>query len=130
MGLPLLNAVGRTATDQLIKALGENEIRVEYRFYEKDFTQSTQGKTTRKAYKDLVRLWEDDDYFYVFPSGNQAFMIEKAGMTPSAELFREQMEKETGLSWNQSSRLLFMNIKSIALELKQVWNTRRKRRQR
>lgn len=118
LGFPLCNAFGKAGTDNLIKALGNHEIHVDYEFFEKDFTAATQGKMTRTPYQSLLRLWEDNEYFYIFPIKNQGFMIERSSILPSAESFREQLSRETDLHWNRSANLMLINIKSVIYELK------------
>lgn len=89
-----------SAVTQVQLEFTEQEIRVEQR--------------QRIAYKQLDRLVEDDEFFYLFANKQTAVMVDRRSLSPQEpEAFRAFVEGKTGKAFSRSVSLLSMNLHDL-----------------
>ena len=64
------------------------------------------------SYGEVDRLVEDEAYYYIFRSRQNAVMVPKEAVKP--EGFRQFLEEKTGRTWRQNTGLLLMDRKVLA----------------
>lgn len=73
--------------------------------------------TSKLRYDSIVRLIEDDAYFYLFISNTAAYMLPKNAPSikeqSQQEAWRTDLCRKTGLSFSRPFRLLRFNLKEL-----------------
>lgn len=73
----------------------------------------------RIPYGQVERLAEDDSYFYLFQSRQNAVMADKRQLSPaSPEEFKAFIEKQTGRQFARSVNLISMNLHDLIAMMK------------
>ena len=119
--------IGRWRCDQTIRVLGGRTMQVSYRFRETDFLTAAGKEESLCAYKDLICLLEDDQYYYLFPNEHQVYMMEKKSLKPKEDdRFRALLAKGSGQEWLRPLSFLTVNLKQIIYFVKTVNRKRKK----
>ncbi len=102
-----IDAPARNRAKKTIAALKGYEPKMKYSFETDAFTCTTVNEENRFPYTSLIRMSEDDRFFYLFPDRASAFLIEKASVTPGdAEKLKAFLEKKAGICFIRSISLL------------------------
>lgn len=121
IGIPLLGSMTKYRTDNVIKALGGKTLLVNYKFEKEEIFLTTKGQTNRIKYTDLTKLWEDNDYFYIFYGKYDTLMVPKKSLVPNnPDSFRDELSKVTGLSWYINSSIPLFNLKAFVNNAKRA----------
>lgn len=82
---------------------------MQYVFSDDGFTVSGEGSMSI-PYKKISRLIHDNDYCYIFMSGDSVCMMDKPD---NPEEFMKFVEGKTGQEWRRTKSLMAMNIDDI-----------------
>ena len=95
--------VPRRTARQILKSsqiLGE----VEYEFTDVRIRVRAGENETETLYRNICRLAEDKEYFYLFLNKGMAYTIAKNSLNPNdAEGFHDLLKQQTGLLWEKIS---------------------------
>lgn len=101
------DAPARNRAKKMIIALNGYEPKMKYNFEADDFLCITVNEENRFPYSAIIRMAEDDRFFYLFPDQASAFLIDKASVKPgSAEKLKEFLEKKAGICFIRSVSIL------------------------
>ena len=115
--LTSIHAPARIRADNDFKAVGAKDIPVSYFFGESDFLVEARGEETKKKYDEVILVFEDHEYLYIFTDKTSAFMIEKKSLKPNSNDFKLFLQSKTNTRWKYDS-IIFM-LSTINLLKKQ-----------
>lgn len=72
----------------------------------------------RLNYDEIIRLVEDDEYFYIFRKDKSAFMIDRKTAKPKADSLRELLSKKTQLNWTKPRSMAATSLITIIMDKK------------
>lgn len=100
--LTYINFIPRNDAEKLIKAYGGNYPTSHYAFDGAGFDIAAGAGANRIGFDNIVRLIDDDRYFYFFASPKVAYIVERASLKPSEpESFKAYCAKRVGLEWTE-----------------------------
>lgn len=109
---------------QVLRAMKGKMLRMTYGFNDADFTCTAGENTTSNRYDAVIRMVEDDRYFYLFQTAMQVCMIDKETLKPeNIGDFKVFLEKKVGLAWTKPVTFRSFSIAQMRFNKK---NTRRK----
>ena len=112
--LPSVRALERSGAQKAIRQLNGQPLKVTYDFQDHSFTCSSHKEHNEYAYSSIIRLLEDNHYFYMFPNTSQAYMINKSSLLPNQpEQFRMFIREQVGLQWTAPVSLATLNLRQI-----------------
>lgn len=120
-----LNQLPKHKAKKLIDSADGKLPKSSYTFEERSIRIKSTGASGSITYDQIVRLVEDDDYFYLFINRNAAYMIAKKSAEPSAKELRKFIAEHTELQWTANSPLWRMSVRDI---IGRVKSGRRKRK--
>lgn len=111
--LTSIRAPARIRADNNFRAVGEKEITVTYFFKDSTFCVSAQDEETIKNYNEIILIFEDSKYLYIFTDKTSAFMIDKAEVHPNLEDFKLFLQLKTSAKWKYDSILFMLSLKKL-----------------
>lgn len=108
-----LNQIPKHKARKLIGSADGKLPKSSYAFEEQHIRIKSTGASSTISYDQIVRLVEDDDYFYLFINRNAAYMVAKKSIEPNAKELRSFLAEHTGLQWTANRPLWKMNVRDI-----------------
>lgn len=84
-----------------------------YSFTLSGIQMEASGEITGISYSALIRLVEDDRYFYLYISKLSAYMIDKKTAQPDPNHVRKRIENGSGLRFTRVTTLLNFNLRTL-----------------
>lgn len=121
--ITLPGVLPKSDADRLIAAMQGNFSTSVYSFDDKGFDIVAGKDTNRLGYDNMIRLIEDDMYYFFFATPKLAYIVEKASVRPfGEEKFKSYVSRRVGLEWTKSRPWYRVSLRSLIDEKK---NTRK-----
>lgn len=112
--LPFVAKPGREAARQMIRQLNGVLPSMGYTFYASRMLCATGGKETAVLYSRLIRLTEDERYYYLFQDDHACYMVDKQTLRPrEEEQFRKDLEAACGLEFARVKGIFTMSLQDM-----------------
>ncbi len=122
--IPSANVLEKSQRDKAIERLHGKQIRVEYRFDEKNFSCFSGNEWQEYSYQSIIRLVEEKEFLYLFPNKAQAYMLDKSTLKKGeVERFKAFITNKVGLEWTKPVSLLTLSLKQLRFNRKNTRNT-------
>ena len=121
--LTLPGVVSKSDADKLIAAMDGSFGASKYSFDDKGFDIVAGNETNRLGYDNMIRLIEDESYFFFFAAPQLAYIVEKKTLNPhDTEKFKAYTSRRVGLEWTRSRPWYSVSVKGLISDRK---NTRK-----
>lgn len=112
--LTLPSVVSKNDADKLITAMDGRYSMSKYSFDDNEIDIAAGNESNRLGYDNMIRLVEDDSYFFFFAAPQLAYIVEKKSLDPNdTEKFKAYTSCRVGLEWTRSRPWYSMNVKAI-----------------
>lgn len=113
----------KSDADKLVKAMNGKFSTSVYSFDDKGFDIVAGKDTNRLGYDNMIRLIEDEYYFFFFATPKLAYVVEKLSIRPEGtEKFKSYVSRRVGLEWTKARPWYSVNVRAIVHDRK---NTRK-----
>lgn len=109
-----LDAPARQLGAQVVKSLKGKFPRMEYGFGEASVQLTGDTNVQSLGYNEIIRLYEDRDYFYLFIENRSAYMLDRSTVKPEQEGFKAFLQEKTGLNWTSRKSILNTSLKTLS----------------
>lgn len=114
-----LNSIPKNDADKLIKAFDGKFPTSVYRFDRDGFDISSGKDKNRIGFDNIIRLIEDDEYFYFFAAPQVAYVVDKSSLSPAdADGFMRLSSERTELEWTKARRWYSVKLSTLIKERK------------
>ena len=114
-----LNSIPKHDADKLIKAFDGKFPTSVYRFDRDGFDISSGKDKNRIGFDNIIRLIEDDEYFYFFAAPQVAYVVDKSSLSPAdADGFMRLASERTELEWTKARRWYSIKLSTLIKERK------------
>lgn len=112
--LTLPGVVSRSDADKLITAMDGKFAASKYSFDDKGVDIAAGNESNRLVYDNMIRLIEDDNYFFFFAVPQLAYIVEKKTIIPhDIEKFKAYTSRRVGLEWTRSRPWYSVKVKAM-----------------
>lgn len=114
-----LNSIPKNDADKLIKAFDGKFPTSVYSFDNDGFDISSGKDRNRIGFDNIIRLIEDDAYFYFFAAPQVAYVVDKTSLSPAdSDGFKQLASKQTELEWTQARLWYSVKLSTLIKERK------------
>lgn len=114
-----LNSIPKNDADKLIKAFDGKFPTSVYSFDRDGFDISSGKDKNRIGFDNIIRLIEDDEYFYFFAAPQVAYVVDKSSLSPAdADGFMRLASERTELEWTKARRWYSVKLSTLIKERK------------
>ncbi len=108
-----IDAPAKYMANRVITLFHGNFPRLVYYFYE-DYMQ-LKDKETMIPYDNLIKIVEDEEYYYLFQTRQYGIMIRKNSVSCAVESIglKQFIEEKTGLRWEKPPTIMNINLKAL-----------------
>lgn len=111
------NQIPLFRANKIIRECGGQFFKTSYSFDDNGIAIHNEQLDSTLDYRRIIRLVQDESYFYLFISNEGAYMIPRSAITPNEPLqFAQMLESKTGLSFIENRSVFLLSRKSLLAE--------------